>query len=326
LARSEIRIRLDAPHEVFPTSAEQTRASMNPTVVLWQGIAVGLFVLALRLFGNVDEALIYAACVLAAAGVVWLLSRRARRRLGSGAGLGNPSERSRVLGSLLALAVVQFGQCISRLHGWNGFIHVGSHEGLVLTMLLIALSATTTIYLSSLIDWFYVRPHLETTYGPEQADSTRGSWRMVTRVRLVHRLLAVLGVLGGATAIVALAANAWVSKPLGDTAAAAISAVATIIAGYYFARAAPLVALATNPSVQICDVVELAEEFNVPDPDAPRSYFVVDIAWEGVKLLELPRLRSTGDLIAPDAPHYDRMVDVGEIAKLVRRRRPTKRG
>jgi hypothetical protein len=146
---------------------------------------------------------------------------------------------------------------------------------------------------------------------------------MVTRVRLVHRLLAVLGVLGGATAVVALVANTWSSRPLGETAAAAISAVATIIAGYYFARAAPLVALATNPSIQICDVVELAEEFNVAHPAAVRRYFVVDIAWEGVKLLELPHLRSAEELLVPEAPHYDRMVDVTDIAKLLRRRRPT---
>lgn len=295
---------------------------MSATVILWQGVAAGLFVLGVRLFGNTTEAFAYAGGVLLAAAIVWVWSWPARRRLRAGAGFGERSELVRVLGSLAALALLQLAQRIPRLNGWSGFVHVGAHPSLVLTMTLIALTAAALVYLSSLIDWFYVRPHFEHSFWPANDGRTDRRWRMVTRVRLVHRLIAVLGVLGGATSIVALAANAWVSKPLGDTAAAAISAVATIIAGYYLVRAAPLVALATNPLIQICDVVELAEEFNVSDPPSSRRYFVVDIAWEGVKLLELPRLWSPGTVLAPRAPHYDRMVDVGEIAKLLRRRRP----
>ena len=196
-------------------------------------------------------------------------------------------------------------------------------------ILLSACTIAALIYCSSVVDWMYVRPHFLGSPEPVCRMSTTKSWRLVTRIRLAHRLAAVLGFLAGLTTMVALAANHWV-KPIDETIAGAIAGVATVVAGYYLTRAAPLVAQAMNPAIQISDVVELAEEFNVADPAVGRWYFVVDVAWEGVKLLELQETVSSNELAvgvslraddAASTQRHDRVIDVGDIARLVRRRR-----
>lgn len=292
---------------------------MSATVIAWQGSVVGVLLLLLRAFGYTDEATLYALSVAGAAALVWLASFPARRKLGVPLGFGGDQERNRIL---FGLGVIAMPVLLVTIVGEGVFIHIASHEAVVLAMTLIVLTGATLILLSSLVDWFYVRPYLlDSCFTPFFVPGAADPWRMVTRVRLVHRLLAVLGVLAGCTALIALIANAWI-RQLDEVVAGAIAGVATVIAGYYLARAAPLVALATNPLVQICDVVELAEEYTVPDAEPARSYFVVDIAWEGVKLLEVRRPLSADRLLDHRSPHYDRMVDVADIARLLRRRRP----
>lgn len=287
---------------------------MVARVVLVQAIAVGVLIALLGVFGHRELAAIYAGCVLGAALLIWLCSTSPRRRLDGGNGFGSGNERWQIVGSFGAVAGFQLVPI--RLDALGSGTVSTSNRGVVLAMLLITLTTAALVYLSSLVDWFYIRPYLELT---DEAIASR-TWRTVTRVRVVHRLLAVLGVLAGVTALVALAANTWI-RPINDTAAGAIAALATIIAGYYTTRAAPLVAIATNPMVQITDVIELAEEFNVPTPALEREYVVIDIAWEGLKLFEVGIGRP--DLALRQHPRpYDRMVDVGEIAKLLRRRRP----
>ena len=143
----------------------------------------------------------------------------------------------------------------------------------------------------------------------------------MTRVRLLHRLAATLGFVAGLAAVVGLTANQWI-RPFDETVAGVIAAAATILAGYYLARAAPLVALAINPPVQIGDVVHLAEQFNVPDPNRVREYFVVDIALEGVELLELEDSRVVSPEVVNEDRRHDRTIDVGDITKLLRKRVP----
>lgn len=292
---------------------------MSATVIAWQGSVVGMLLLLLRAFGYTDEATLYALGVAVTAALVWLASFPARRTLGVPVGLGDERERRRIL---FGLGAVVIPLLLMTVADKGVFIHVASHQAVSLAMTLIVLTGAALILLSSLVDWFYVRPYLLDSFTPFSVPVAVDPWRMVTRVRLVHRLLAVLGVLAGSTALVALVANTWISE-LNEVVAGVIGGVATVIAGYYLTRAAPLVALATNPLVQICDVVELAEEYTIPEAEPARSYFVVDIAWEGVKLLEVPRLRSADGLLDHRSPHYDRMVDVADIAKLLRRRRPT---
>jgi hypothetical protein len=196
-----------------------------------------------------------------------------------------------------------------------------NHGPVVLAMTLIAIVSAALIFLSGLIDWFYVRPHLRGTMGSVCTTSFESRWRSVTRIWLMHRAAATLGPIAGVTAIIALTANTWI-RPIDEVVAGAIAAVATIIAGYYITRTAPLLAIAINPPVQVGDVIEIAEEFNVYKPGVLREYFVVDVALEGVKLLRVGRndaVRRTGR----DADRtHDRTIDVTDIAKLLRGRRP----
>src|SRR5215207_10131961 len=299
---------------------------MNPSVVLGQAVVVGLLVTALRAYGHAWESIVFAAAPIVFAYLIVLCSSPARR------GLPVDARRyatGRIIGSVIAILAPQLALDVL---GLVGFVDLGGDHHAVLAMTLIAVVVAEIIYLSSVIDWFYVRSHLLGSGGMVCCTSTGDPWRLVTRVRLAHRLAAVLGFIAGVTALVALAANQWI-RPLDETAAGAIGGVAAVGAGYYLARAAPLVALATNPSVLICDVVSLAEEFNVPDNQHWRRYLVLDIGWEGVKLRDVTSWQSgtsLGQHIPPEPaasanakpPPHDRMLDVADTSKLLRGRQP----
>jgi len=249
-----------------------------------------------------------------------MLSGREARRSKTGGPPSIPrSERVRI--GIALVAILLPSAIVALVPDATGFIDVtGRSSSIVLAMTLTSLAAASLVLLSGLIDWFYVRPHLRGGQGTICATSMHHRWRGVTRTWLMHRAAATLGVIAAITAIVTMAANSWV-RPLDDVVAGAIAGVATIIAGYYITRTAPLLAIAVNPPVQVGDVIELAEEFNIHEPDKLREYFVVDVALEGVKLLRVDRddcVRRTG----LDARRtHDRTVDVAEIAKLLRGRR-----
>jgi hypothetical protein len=214
------------------------------------------------------------------------------------------------------LELVVFGE-----GGVIGGDKAGDNHDLILAMLLISAMVAGLVGISSMIDWSYVRPRLRGHRGAICATSMDPQWRSLTRVWLLHRTFVMLIAIAGATALVALAANAWV-RPIDETVAGAIAAAATVVTGYYLTRAAPSLAIAANPPVQVGDVIEIAEEFQVNEPDQLREYFVVDIAREGMKLLQLQgrsRVRRAG----PDAKRtHDRTIDALEITKLLRGRRP----
>lgn len=297
--------------------------AVSSTAAIVQGFFVGLALAVILAFGWAWEAV---GLLVGAALFVLLpffMGRAARSR--SGDGLAPESvekgDRVKVGVGLLMLAVPML--VIAFIPGATGFMDItaSSHRGAVLAMLLIAVAVSYLIFISTLMDWFYVRPHLRGGCGTICATSLEEMWRGVTRAWLLHRALATLGVIAGVTALAALSANSWL-RPIDETVAAAIAAVATIIAGYYLTRAAPLLAIAINPPVQVGDVIEIAEEFNVHRPGELREYFVVDVALEGVKLLQV----GEGDEVprtGPDARRtHDRTVDVMEISRLLRGRRP----
>ena len=228
---------------------------------------------------------------------------------------------------MLSAAFIVLPSLVVLRTDWSGKINVhGSPDKgpAVLAMMLIGFAAAELVYLSGLIDWFYVRPHLRGVKGAVCVTSMKEWWRGVTKVWLIHRMLATLGGVAAAVAVVTLAANAWV-KPVDDLAAGAIAGVATVLAGYYLTRAAPLVAIASNPPVQVGDVIQIAEEYNVHEAGKLREYFVVDISLEGVKLLqvgELDRIERSG---RNSEREHDRTIDVADISRLLRRRRPVGR-
>jgi hypothetical protein len=294
---------------------------VSPTAAIFQGFFVGLAAATILAFGWTWEAfgLLAGAALLVL--VPYLMGRAARRRATDkqGPGAVETGAHARIGVGLLLLVVPMF---IVALFPGAGFIDVteSSHRAEVLAMLMIATVMSYLVFISTLTDWFYVLPNLRGGRGTICATSLEGTWRGVTRVWLLHRALATLGAIAGITALVALAANSWV-RPLDEVVAGVIAGVATIIAGYYLTRAAPLLAIAVNPPVQVGDVIEIAEEFSVHRPEDLREYFVVDVALEGVKLLQVLQ----GDRVLRDGPDarrtHDRTVDVMEISKLLRGRR-----
>ncbi|MGN6257103.1 MAG: hypothetical protein ACTHN3_05030 [Solirubrobacterales bacterium] len=298
---------------------------MSPNAAIIQGLLVGLMLAAIAAFGWVWQAVGLLGGALILLLLPYCLGRPAAKAPATGGGPKGMerSERRKVRAGLLLVALPPLA--ILLIPSAPGFIDVtqSGKQGVILAMLLITTVVLYLVFASTLTDWFYVLPHLRGGCGTICATSLEGQWRGVTRVWLLHRALATLGGIAGATALVAIAANSWV-RPIDETVAGAIAAVATIIAGYYLTRAAPLLAIAINPPVQVGDVIEIAEEFNVHKPGALREYFVVDVALEGVKLLQV----GEEDVIprsGPDARRtHDRTVDVMEISKLLRGRRPVK--
>jgi hypothetical protein len=298
---------------------------VSPTASIFHGLAVGLLLAVMRLFGWAWEADAFVAgAVVLVVPLAWM-----GRDASKGHAEGPPSllykEMPRILLAFAAVVVPSLAIWLipGRLTG-SVNVHPGDHEATVLAMVVIAVASAGLIFLSGLIDWFYVRPQLRGTLGSICATSFESRWRGLTRIWLLHRAAAVLGIIAGSTAIVALTANAWI-KAVDDSVAGAVAAVATIVGGYYISRTAPLLAIAINPPVQIGDVIEIAEEFNVHKPEMLREYFVVDVALEGVKLLKL----EDDDVVRRDARDkdrtHDRTVDVADIAKLLRGRRPIRK-
>ncbi|HEX8207543.1 MAG TPA: hypothetical protein VF587_15880 [Solirubrobacteraceae bacterium] len=297
---------------------------MSPTASIFHGLAVGTLLALLRAFGWSWEANALLAGALIVVVPLWLIGRSSRhdRRDEGGPPPLPTSERWAIAAAFAAVVVPS---AVIWATGAAGFIdvHTAKHDTrpVALALVLIAFACSALIFLSGLIDWFYVRPHLRGGRGSVCATSFAGYWRGLTRIWLLHRAAATLGPIAGITAIVALTANTWL-RPVDETIAGAIAAVATIIAGFYITRTAPLLAIAINPPVQVGDVIQLAEEFNVYEPEQLREYFVVDVALEGVKLLAVDgedHVRRVGR----DAMRtHDRTIDVTDIAKLLRSRRP----
>jgi MFS family permease len=306
---------------------------VSPNAAIIQGLIVGILIAVLEAFGWQWEAIGVAGGALALVILVAWIGRAPRRNFEDAPGSGRVKEEGKEaeavelkkiglsVGLLVApgLIVLLFKMLVNDF----GDVPHGPSRGTALAMILIAAVAGDLIYMSTLTDWFYVRPYLRGGCGSICATSLEDQWRGVTRIWLLHRALAVLGAIAAVTALTALAANTWI-RPIDEVVAGAIGGVAAVIAGYYLTRAASLLAIAINPPVQVGDVIEIAEEFNVYEPDELREYFVVDVALEGVKLLRLGRdhlITRSG----PDAKRtHDRTVDVMDISKLLRGRRAVK--
>jgi hypothetical protein len=299
---------------------------VSPKAAILQGLAIGILAAVLVAFGWPWEALGITVGTVVLVGAVWWMGRRARGNLGKAEGPKSVDQDDRKkivlsLGMLVLPGIIVFA--FKHFQPFRAVPHDEASRGITLTMLLITNAAAILVYVSTLTDWFYVRPFLSGGCGSICATSLEDQWRGVTRIWLLHRAVAVLGVIAAITALTTLAANTWI-RPIDEVIAGAIGGVAAIVAGYYLTRTASLLAIAINPPVQVGDVIEIAEEFNVHEPGEPREYFVVDVALEGVKLLQL----GPGDVIPRDGPDakrtHDRSVDVMEISKLLRSRRAVK--
>lgn len=199
-------------------------------------------------------------------------------------------------------------------------LHESSRDVEIAAALTTAFSAT---FVSTLVDWFYIAPMLRQGHNEELMlcrSSLGRQWRSVTRVWLFHRLGAMLGFVLGLVAVVTLLASSLIGLDHGldQVAAGAIAALTTVLAGFYLARARDVIAFALRPAFHVGDKIKLAGD---DEKERDRAYFVVDVALEGVRLLEVQGKDDT----VPDQMQawrqHDRILDFSEAAKLVRCRR-----
>lgn len=296
----------------------------QPVVAGASAIVTGIVLAVVGSFELVRAAGVAAAIVLTAdvllLGSRWWSLRRARKKYDV---RGRPSRYGWLLTA--AVAVVAAGGLLPWIdQGIRDAIHdvIGSpperawpYQGMAVTVGVCA----AVIHVSAMIDWAFIRLRLRGTLGDwampcQSAKHTMSSnWPLLTRLWLGHRLTAYVVVRIGIVAFVCFVAvaivdpaNVGVSSPMPDIpppatdgprpttdppkwlqpAATALGAVAAAILVFFINRLLPSWALLLNPRVSVGDRVVLAEEFGTGVTARP-VYFVVDIAVEGIKLLEL---------------------------------------
>jgi hypothetical protein len=178
--------------------------------------------------------------------------------------------------------------------------------------------AVATFFLSSMVDWCYVWPRMRGK-GDERdqpcQSSTDSRWRGLTRIWLMHRMTAyIVGRLGALVVFGFLFAR--FHPQLSNSVASGIATFVAAVVVFYLNRVVPIGALATNPPLSVGDKVVLAEEYGTGVSDRPQ-YYVVDVAIEGVKLLEVGAndhpVRSGG---------HDRSLSLADVHRLLRARQP----
>ncbi len=159
---------------------------------------------------------------------------------------------------------------------------VGVQHGLIAGALI-----ASYVYISTLVDLFYVHPRVRGGYwnGAVQCTSkdgagneNAGKWESVTKVWLLHRWLtqvAIVFTLAVGLGLILHDLHVPVTNPIGG-------AAATVLGGLYVARVFPVFLFILNPSLSLGDSVELAEEYKVRRQFP--LYFVVDVSLEGIKL------------------------------------------
>jgi hypothetical protein len=271
-----------------------------------QAVVVAIAATALVGFDHKSVGYAYAGVVGLAGLVIWSATRvRINDRV------AHSPRQLAAAGIFFGLVGAAFGLIATSPHRPLGGHH--SAESVYVMTLLFAL-AVAALYVSSLIDWFYTGPRLRAEKRP-CTDSLSATWRTVTRIWLLHRVIAALMFVGATIAIVAVAASHWITN-LNQVVAGALAAAATVLAGFYLSRFPLALGVLINPPICVGDKVRLAEPF--AHPESCPFYYVADVSVEGVKLVEL----AAGDIpAAPDQPaSHDRILELSEVHKLLRGR------
>lgn len=177
------------------------------------------------------------------------------------------------------------------------------------------------VALSSLIDWCVIKPRMCGNGRAERLPcrtSTNHGWGFVTRLWVGHRTIATI--LGRLLLLAAALFIAYgIFRPtIHQPTVAAIGAVSAAVLGVVLNRLAPVISLVLNPPMQVGDKVVLAEEHGTGVTRRP-IYYVVDVAFEGVKLLELERQRDVPARRRSERRH-DRSLSLDNVARLLRSR------
>ncbi len=176
----------------------------------------------------------------------------------------------------------------------------------------------SAVCLSNFLDWCYTFPRLSGAGGSPQPcqASMEGHWRTLTQILLGHRITTYVVVRVALATSIGIGAAALLAHASTAT-ASIVSAGATVIAGYYLNRVIPMASLTTDPPLYIGDKVVLAEEFGSPNQKW-LNYYVVNVVFEGVHLLELDE--DDKPVGGNPGRNHDRILELSEITRLLRRR------
>jgi hypothetical protein len=289
---------------------------MSLTAIFWQGVLVLANLLAMSTLASPRTAawfgvVIAALTLLGAFVAVGLASTRPRWQVAVVVCVA-----CAFVLSPLAVADTPHGWVVKVT--WAGGI-AASDEETVLAILIGSTVAFSALFLSSLVDFAWVLPQMSGSTGSRAQMPCQSSldprWKGVTGNWLFHRLLAVLSFVLGLTVVVTLSTKQWIQN-IDQTTAAALAAAATLLAGFYLTRARAVMAYTRNPALWVGDQVSLIDE----GTNNVRSYYVMDVALEGVKLLDLEKLPT--ERVRDDRGWltHDRMLDLPDAPKLLRTR------
>jgi hypothetical protein len=207
--------------------------------------------------------------------------------------------------------VVVRGFGVGAVHGH----HLAPYRGMAVT----AAATAIALYLSSLTDWCYITPRLR-GLGVVPAlpcqTSTTATWRTLTRVWLAHRIAAYAMLRIGIVALLAFGFAAAHPRLSSFEDSVAVTVAAAVVL-YFVNRIVTIGTLVSNPPIQVGDKVILAEEFGTGVLERP-VYYVVDVAIEGVQLMELGGRDQPTSRLAETT--HDRSLDLLEISRLLRNR------
>jgi hypothetical protein len=289
---------------------------MNPLTVALQGAATLAVLVALRIAGHPLAAAIVGGSLL----VIGLLFQVIAPPKYSG---GKPRFADLPPITFALLGLVPMILAVTAPGSPSGKHHLGHHVADVLLALAIGAAC---VYTSSLIDTYIVSPQLRGDRASRPCcESKDASWRPLTQLWLLHRVLAYLAVRISLGAVVLIVVVASIHKP-STAVTSVIVAVSSLVAGYVLNRATPIFVSAINPPFYVGDKVWLVEEYAAGDK--PQTcYYAVDVSIDGVGLLEItdsndPFNRDpTQDPEARMTRTHDRLVPIGDMSRLLRSRR-----
>jgi hypothetical protein len=279
--------------------------------IVAQGVLAGVVAALLVLFGYPYTGMSIATATAVIALLLWEVNWSAQTRQAEGGWIW--------LVPLIALVIVVLPSAVlpwvpDKAVGVPAESWESSHRLAVLAMTVLASCVFSVVWLSTVVDRCYVLPRLAGGAGKRPCThSLDHCWHRLTRIWFLHRLVATVTLVAATIAIVTIAANEWLLG-LNQVVAGALAAATTVLAGFYLARLPIAVAMVANPMINVGDKVRFAEMF--PQPERAPYYYVSEISIEGVKLVELvvgdERTRRESDR------PYDRLLDLGEVHKLLR--------
>jgi hypothetical protein len=322
--------------EAGPAPAELKQPEPDkPVVVIAFGLLTAVSLAGAGVLGLTTVATL-AGLVVAVVGVLVMEHRRRSLRRARERGVERPSAYGRLVLAVLVLSLGLAAAPAVLIRVAGLALEVEGHRLWPLRGMVLALACIfAVIHVSALIDWAVIRLRLRGVLGdwsmPCQRSPTT-NWELLTRVWLLHRVAAHVVVriglavfIGFCVALVVPArsgattpANTVTDQVLSRPVLLLVAPVLAAILVFFLNRFLPVWALVLNPRLSVGDRIVLAEEYGTGVTKQP-VYYVVDIAAEGVKLLQLddgghPKGAAGRD---PEREH-DRSINLVDIPRLLR--------